>query len=135
MILHTGGLASGTISTKSKLLSRAVSSACFRLTTPSCSPSACTRRTSLARMSSLTFRRFDGLIGLTPNKNTKLYSTCFDDKLQAFLHICSQNPYRTLLLLGCLPLQNRFGDMNLFDIITTCDTPNTPQIRNCQHVI
>ncbi|OAV21295.1 hypothetical protein AO372_1209 [Moraxella catarrhalis] len=43
--------------------------------TPICSPSSLTKRTSLARISSLMFKRFDGLMGHTPNKKIDPYFT------------------------------------------------------------
>src|SRR4051795_7643878 len=53
MIRHTGGLALGATSTRSSSCSRACASASGRGRTPSCSPSAPTRKTSRARMRSL----------------------------------------------------------------------------------
>ena len=53
MILQTGGSALETISTRSRLASSAARNASVNETTPFCSPSAATRRTSFARISSL----------------------------------------------------------------------------------
>lgn len=70
MTLHTGGFALATISTKSKPALVASLRASSMLTTPACSPSAFTRRTSLALISSLMFKRFDFLMlmGITPHQ-------------------------------------------------------------------
>lgn len=54
MILHTGGLASGATSTRSRSSWRATASASGRGFTPSCLPSASMSRTSRARIRSLT---------------------------------------------------------------------------------
>lgn len=53
MILQTGGSALATISTRSRCASSAARNASVNETTPFCSPSAATRRTSFARISSL----------------------------------------------------------------------------------
>src|SRR5881628_1864854 len=53
MILQTGGLAVGEISTRSRSFSRARSCACCRGTTPTCLPSWSMSRTSAARIMSL----------------------------------------------------------------------------------
>ena len=53
MILHTGGLPSGAISTRSSPASNAIRSAFSMLSTPICAPSALTTRTSFALISSL----------------------------------------------------------------------------------
>lgn len=74
MTLHTGGLAFATISTKSRPASAAELRAVLMSTTPACPPSAKTRRTSLARISSLMFKRFDFLMGITPH----LFLDCID---------------------------------------------------------
>ena len=59
MILQTGGSAFATISTKSRSASSAALIASASVTMPFCSPSAATRRTSFARISSLIAGRFD----------------------------------------------------------------------------
>jgi len=48
MTRHTGGLAVGAISTKSKSASKAILCASLRATTPTCSPAEPINRTSLA---------------------------------------------------------------------------------------
>ncbi len=53
MILQTGGSALATISTRSRSESSAARNASASETIPFCSPSAATRRTSFARISSL----------------------------------------------------------------------------------
>ena len=57
MILQTGGSAFATISTRSRSASSAARNASFNETIPFCSPSAPTRRTSFARISSLSAGR------------------------------------------------------------------------------